>query len=113
HMGISSVGLVPVAAGIAFIAPLARQEFVALVKQGPSVAAYFQDLAGRDHAVSIFGIPVDLRQTYGTLAANVPALVAGHLQSLVQKVVTVLNWLMQVRLVLILAFFLVTAAHSI
>jgi len=112
-IGIYAAGLVLFAAGIAFIAPLARQEFIALVKQGPAVAAYFQDLAGRHHAVSIFGIPVDLRQTYGTLAANLPALLAGHLQSLVQNVFTVLNWLLQALLVLLIAFFLVKDAHAI
>jgi predicted PurR-regulated permease PerM len=38
-IGIYAAGLVLFAAGIAFIAPLARQEFIALVKQGPAVAA--------------------------------------------------------------------------
>ncbi len=112
-LGIYAVGLVLFAAGIAFIAPLARQEFIALVKQGPAIAAYFQGLAAKHHVVSIVGITVDLRQTYGTLATNLPALLAGHLQSLVQNVFTVLNWIVQALLVLLIAFFLVKDAHAI
>jgi predicted PurR-regulated permease PerM len=56
-IGIYAAGLVLFGAGIAFVAPLARQEFIALVKQGPAVAAYFQDLAGRHHAPSTSAKP--------------------------------------------------------
>jgi predicted PurR-regulated permease PerM len=112
-LGIYAVGLILLAAGIAFIVPLARQESIALVKQGPAIAAYFQDLAAQHHAVSIFGIPLDLRQTYSTLAANMPALLAGHVQSLVANLFSLLNWIVQALLMLVIAFFLVKDAHAI
>lgn len=112
-LGIYALGAALLAAAIVFIAPLARQEFIALVKQGPAIAAYFQGLAAQHHVVSIFGVTIDLRQSYGTMAANLPALLAGHLQSLVQNVFTLLNWILQTLLVLLITFFLVKDAHAI
>ena len=112
-LGIYALGAALLAAAIVFIAPLARQEFTALVKQGPAIAAYFQDLAAQHHAVSIFGVSIDLRQLYGTVAANLPALLAGHLQSLVQNIFTLINWILQTLLVLLIAFFLGKDAHVI
>jgi predicted PurR-regulated permease PerM len=112
-LGIYAAMAAVLAMGVVFIAPLARQEFIALVKQGPMIAAYFQDVATQHHVVSLFGVTIDLRQAYGTLAANLPSLLAGHLQSLVQNIFTLLNWLLQALLVLLIAFFLVKDAHVI
>src|SRR6202521_1102644 len=44
------------ALGILFLVPLVRQEFVSLVAQGPAIASYFQDLAVKEHVVSVLGI---------------------------------------------------------
>jgi predicted PurR-regulated permease PerM len=112
-LAVYALGVALLATGIIFIAPLARQEFTALVREGPAIAAYFQDLAAQHHVVSIFGVTLDLRQAYGTLAANLPALLAGHLQSLVQNIFTLLNWILQALLVLLITFFLVKDAHDI
>src|ERR1700737_316312 len=60
------------AVGVFYLAPLARQEFVALVAQGPAIASYFQDLADKDHVVSILGIPIDLRQASKDPLHNLP-----------------------------------------
>lgn len=112
-LGIYAISAALLAAGIVYIAPLTRQEFTALVKEGPAIAAYFQDLVAHHHAVSIFGISIDLRQSYSTVTANLPGLLAGHLQSLVQNIFTLLNWILQALLVLLITFFLVKDAHVI
>src|SRR4030081_1703065 len=64
------------AAAVFFLAPIASQEFTSLVAQGPAIASYFQDLADKDHVVSILGIPIDLRQAYNDAVHNLPALPA-------------------------------------
>jgi predicted PurR-regulated permease PerM len=101
-------------AGLGFwLFPLIRQEFVALVAQGPAIASYFQDLADRQHVVSILGIPIDLRQAYTDSVRNLPGIVAGQLSSVVQNVFMLVNWMFQTILVLLVAFFLVKDAHAI
>jgi predicted PurR-regulated permease PerM len=101
-------------AGVAvWLYPIARQEFVSLVAQGPAIASYFQDLADREHVVSILGIPIDLRQAYNDSMHNLPGLVAGQLSSVVQNVFMLVNWIFQGILVLLVTFFLVKDAHSI
>lgn len=101
------------AAGILFLVPLVRQEFAALVAQGPAIASYFQGLADREHVVSILGIPIDLRQAYTDSVRNLPGLLAGHLSSVVENVFMLVNWIFQTILVLLVAFFLVKDAHAI
>jgi len=101
------------AAGVFYLAPLVRQEFVALVAQGPAIASYFQDLADKEHVVSILGIPIDLRQAYNDSVRNLPTLLAGHLSSVVENVFMLVNWIFQTILVLLVAFFLVKDAHAI
>src|SRR4030081_3314162 len=101
------------AAGILFLVPLIQQEFISLVAQGPAIASYFQDLAAKEHVVSILGIPIDLRQAYNDSVHNLPALLAGHLSSVVENVFMLVNWIFQTILVLLVAFFLVKDAHSI
>ncbi len=100
-------------AGMLFLAPMVRQEFEALVAQGPAIAGYLQDLAERRHVVSVLGVPVDLRQTYEDTMRNLPSIVAGQFHSLVRNVFMLLNWALQALLVLLIAFFLVKDAHSI
>jgi predicted PurR-regulated permease PerM len=101
-------------AGVAFwLYPIARQEFVSLVAQGPAIASYFQGLADREHVVSILGIPIDLRQAYNESVQNLPGLVAGQLSSVVQNVFMLVNWIFQGILVLLVTFFLVKDAHNI
>src|ERR1700719_1507171 len=101
------------AAGVLFLVPLIQQEFSSLVAQGPAIASYFQDLADKDHVVSILGVPIDLRQSYNDAVRNLPALLAGHLSSVVENVFMLLNWIFQTILVLLVAFFLVKDAHAI
>src|ERR1700730_9831942 len=101
------------ALGILFLVPLVRQEFVSLVAQGPAIASYFQDLAVKEHVVSVLGIPIDLRQAYNDSVHNLPALLAGHLSSVVENVFMLLNWIFETLLVLLVAFFLVKDAHAI
>src|SRR5207237_728564 len=101
------------AAGVFYLAPLVRQEFVALVAQGPAIASYFQDLADKEHVVSILGIPIDLRQAYNDSVRNLPTLLAGHLSSVVENVFMLVNWIFQTILVLLVAFFLVKDAPAI
>ena len=101
------------AAGVFYLVPLVRQEFVALVAQGPAIASYFQDLADKDHVVSILGIPIDLRQAYTDSVHNLPTLLAGHLSSVVENVFVLVNWIFQTILVLLVGFFLVKDAHAI
>jgi predicted PurR-regulated permease PerM len=101
------------AAGILFLVPLIRQEFVSLVAQGPAIASYFQDMAVREHVVSVLGIPIDLRQAYNDSVHNLPALLAGHLSSVVENVFMLLNWIFETLLVLLVAFFLIKDAHAI
>jgi predicted PurR-regulated permease PerM len=101
------------AAGVLFLVPLIQQEFSSLVAQGPAIASYFQDLADKEHVVSVLGVPIDLRQAYNDSVHNLPALLAGHLSSVVENVFMLVNWLFQTVLVLLVAFFLVKDAHSI
>jgi predicted PurR-regulated permease PerM len=101
------------AAAVFFLAPIVSQEFTSLVAQGPAIASYFQELADKDHVVSILGIPIDLRQAYNDAVRNLPALLAGHLSSVVENVFMLLNWIFQTILVLLVAFFLVKDAHGI
>src|SRR5438874_1561306 len=44
------------AAAVYFLAPIVTQEFSSLVAQGPAIASYFQDLADKDHVVSVLGM---------------------------------------------------------
>jgi predicted PurR-regulated permease PerM len=99
--------------GLLYLVPLIRQEFVALVAQGPAIASYFQDLADREHVVSVLGIPIDLRQAYNDSVHNLPGLLAGQLSSVVQNVFLLINWIFQTVLLLLVAFFLVKDAHAI
>src|ERR1700682_4283789 len=101
------------AAAIFFLVPIVSQEFTSLVAQGPAIASYFQDLADKDHVVSIRGIPSDLRQAYNDAVRNLPALLAGHLSSVVENVFMLVNWIFETILVLLVAFFLVKDAHTI
>src|SRR2546428_6806662 len=101
------------AAAVFFLAPIVTQEFTSLVAQGPAIASYFQDLADKDHVVSILGIPIDLRQAYNDAVRNLPALLPGHLSSVVENVFMLVNWIFQTILVLLVAFFLVKDAHAI
>src|SRR2546423_10833185 len=101
------------AAVVFFLVPIVTQEFTSLVAQGPAIASYFQDLADKDHVVSILGIPIDLRQAYTDAVRNLPALLAGHLSSVVENVFMLVNWIFQTVLILLVAFFLVKDAHAI
>ena len=101
------------AAGVLFLVPLIQQEFSSLVAQGPAIASYFQDLADKQHVVSVLGVPIDLRQAYNDSVHNLPALLAGHLSSVVENVFMLVNWFFQTLIVLLIAFFLVKDAHSI
>lgn len=101
------------AVGIFYLVPLLRQEFTALVAQGPAIASYFQDLADKEHVVSVLGIPIDLRQAYNNSVQNLPSLLAGQLSSVVQNVFMLVNWIFQGILVLLVAFFLTKDAHAI
>src|SRR2546428_7721992 len=101
------------AAAVFFLAPIVTQEFTSLVAQGPAIASYFQDLADKDHVVSILGIPIDLRQAYNDAVRNLPAVLAGHLSSVVENVFMLVNWIFQTILVLLVAFFLAKDAHAI
>src|SRR2546423_5461057 len=101
------------AAGVLFLVPLIQQEFSSLVAQGPAIASYFQGLADKEHVVSVLGVPIDLRQAYNDSVHNLPALLAGHLSSVVENVFLLVNWLFQPVLVLLVAFFLIKDAHSI
>src|SRR5437879_11654992 len=101
------------AAGVFYLAPIVTQEFSSLVAQGPAIASYFQDLADKEHVVSILGIPIDLRQAYNDSVRNLPTLLAGHLSSVVENVFMLVNWIFQTILVLLVAFFLVKDAHAI
>src|SRR5437016_14068714 len=101
------------AAGVFYLVPVVRQEVDALVAQGPAIASYFQNLADEQHVVSVLGIPIDLRQAYTDSVRNLPALLAGHLSSVVENVFMLVNWIFQTILVLLVAFFLVKDAHAI
>lgn len=100
-------------AGVYYLVPVVRQQFAALVAQGPEIAGYFQDLAERGHVVSILGMPIDLRQIYSEAVKNLPGLVAGQVPSVLQNVFLLLSWLFQALLALLIAFFLVKDARSI
>lgn len=100
-------------AAVLYLIPLVREEFTALVTQGPSIASYLQDLVEKRHVVSILGVPIDLRTAYDDSVRNLPGLLAGQLQSVVQNVFMLFNWIFQSLLVLLIAFFLVKDAHAI
>ncbi|MDQ6710369.1 MAG: AI-2E family transporter [Candidatus Dormibacteraeota bacterium] len=100
-------------AAVLYLIPLVREEFTALVTQGPSIANYLQDLVDKHHVVSVLGVPIDLRTTYADSVRNLPGLLAGQLQSVVQNVFMLVNWVFQSLLVLLIAFFLVKDAHAI
>jgi predicted PurR-regulated permease PerM len=110
---IYNLGILGLGAGVYFLVPMARAELSALAAQGPSIAAYLQDLAGRRHVVSVLGVPIDLQQAYANGMANLPGVLAGHLQNVLQNVFVLVNWLFQALLVLLIAFFLVKDAHAI
>ena len=112
-LGLYGIIAAVLAAGVFYLAPLVRQEFTALVAQGPAIASYFQDLADKEHVVSVLGIPIDLRQAYNDSVRNLPGLLAGHLSSVVENVFMLVNWIFQTILVLLVAFFLVKDAHAI
>src|SRR5467141_537325 len=112
-LGLYGIIAAVLAAAVFFLAPIVTQEFTSLVAQGPAIASYFQDLADKDHVVSVLGIPIDLRQAYNDAVRNLPALLAGHLSSVVENVFMLLNWIFQTLLVLLVAFFLVKDAHTI
>jgi predicted PurR-regulated permease PerM len=101
------------AASVYYLAPLIRQQFVALVAQGPAIAGYLQDLVEQGHVVSVLGMPIDMRQIYAEAVKNLPGLVAGQFPSVVQNVFMLLNWLFQALLALLIAFFLVKDSRSI
>jgi predicted PurR-regulated permease PerM len=101
-----------VAVGL-YLVPLIQQEFTSLVAQGPAIASYLQDLADKEHVVSVLGVPIDLRQAYNDAVRNLPAVLAGQLSSVVENVFMLLNWIFQTLLVLLVAFFLVKDAHAI
>jgi predicted PurR-regulated permease PerM len=100
-------------AAVLYLIPLVREEFTALVTQGPAIAGYLQDLVEQHHVVSVLGVPIDLRQAYADSVRNLPALLAGQLQSVVQNVFMLVNWIFQSLLVLLIAFVLVKDAHAI
>jgi predicted PurR-regulated permease PerM len=102
-----------VAATVYFLVPLVVAEFRDLQEKGPAIAQYLQDLVTRRQVVSIFGVQVDLRQSYETAMRNLPGVLAGHLQSVLDNFFKILNWLFQLLLVLLVAFFLVKDAHAI
>src|SRR3989441_2461933 len=112
-IGLYGIIAAVLAAGVFFLAPIVSREFTSLVAQGPAIASYFQDLAAKDHVVSVLGIPIDLRQAYTDAVRNLPALLAGHLSSVVENVFMLVNWIFQTILVLLVAFFLVKDAHAI
>lgn len=112
-IAVYALGILGLSAGVYFLLPAARAEFTALLRQGPAIAAALQDLAERRHVVSILGIPIDLQQAYATVMANLPGVLAGHLQNVLQNVFVLVNWLFQAVLVLLIAFFLVKDAHAI
>lgn len=112
-LGLYGVIAAALASGVFFLVPVVRQEFTALVAQGPAIANYLQDLADKEHVVSILGIPIDLRQAYNASVSNLPGLLAGQLQSVVQNVFMLVNWIFQTVLVLLVAFFLVKDARAI
>ncbi len=99
--------------GIFYLFPLLQQQFTSLVAQGPAIAAYLQDLAERQHVVSVLGVPVDLRQAYQETVRNLPGVLAGQLHSVVENLFMLLNWVLQALLMLLVAFFLVKDAHAI
>jgi predicted PurR-regulated permease PerM len=101
------------AAGTFFLLPLIRQEFSALVAQGPAIASYLQDLAVKKNVVSVLGIPIDIHQAYNDSVRNLPGLLAGHLQSVVENVFMLFNWIFQTVLVLLVTFFLVKDSRAI
>src|SRR5437764_5985476 len=101
------------AAGVFYLVPVVRQEVDALVAQGPAIAGYFQELADKQHVVSVLGIPIDLRQAYTDSVRNLPGLLAGHLSSVVENVFMLVNWIFQTILILLVAFLLVKDAHPI
>jgi len=101
------------AAAVLYLIPLVREEFTALITHGPAIASSLQDLVEQHHVVSVLGVPIDLRQAYADSVRNLPALLAGQLQSVVQNVFMLVNWIFQSLLVLLIAFFLVKDAHAI
>src|SRR5207237_1331583 len=62
------------AAAVYSLAPIVTHDSSSLVAPGPAIASYFQDLADKDHVVSVLGIPIDLRQAYNDAVRNLPAL---------------------------------------
>jgi predicted PurR-regulated permease PerM len=112
-LGLYGILAAALAAAVFYLVPLVRQEFTTLVAQGPAIAGYFQDLADKEHVVSILGIPIDLRQAYGDAVHNLPGVLAGQLSSVVENVFMLVNWIFQTILVLLVAFFLVKDAHAI
>src|SRR5207245_8335781 len=112
-IGLYGIIAAVLAAGVFFLAPSVSRECPSLVAQGPAIASCFQDLAAKDHVVSVLGIPIDLRQAYTDAVRNLPALLAGHLSSVVENVFMLVNWIFQTILVLLVAFFLVKDAHAI
>src|SRR5256714_7683272 len=112
-LGLYGIIAAVLAAVVFFLVPIVTQEFTSLVAPGPAIASYFQDLADKDHVVSLLGIPIDLRQAYTDAVRNLPALLAGHLSSVVENVFMLLNWIFQTILVLLVAFFLVKDARTI
>src|SRR2546423_207901 len=76
-VGVYGIIAAVLAATVFYLAPLVRQEFTALAAQGPAIVSYFQDLADKEHVVSILGIPIDLRQAYHDSVHNLPGLLAG------------------------------------
>src|ERR1700726_2401312 len=98
------------AAGVLFLVPLIQQEFTSLVAQGPAIASYFQDLADKQHVVSVLGVPIDLRQAYNDSVHNLPALLAGHLSSVVENVFMLVSFPFQNNRSLLIALYRVKDA---
>src|SRR2546427_626688 len=63
--------------------------------------------------LGVLGIQIDLGQAYADAVRTLPALLAGHLSSVVENVFMLVNWIFQTILVLLVAFFLVKDAHAI
>jgi predicted PurR-regulated permease PerM len=112
-IAIYAVVILALSVGVYVLVPVVRAEFAQLLAQGPAIAAYLQDLAERRHVVSVLGVPVDLQQAYAQVMNNLPGVLAGHLQNVVENVFIVANWIFQAVLILLIGFFLVKDAHTI
>src|SRR3989442_5174408 len=72
------------AAGVFYLVPVVRQEVDALVAHGPAIAGYFPNLSDEQPVVPQLAIPNDPRTAYTDSVRNLPALLAGHLSSVLE-----------------------------